>query len=267
MKAFFRFLVSWPFWLNLGIAIGAFFLTGYLLLNWLDGYTRHGEKIRVPNLVGIHVDEIPSILRPLGLNYELDSVYVLGQQPGTIYIQDPQPTDCTGVHAKEGRTIYLSMIRFTPPGKFVNPKKYIGHSKREVITKLEGLGFKIIEKYEPNPDNFVLDVRYKGKSINPEEQIVSGETIQVVIGNGRKVQVPVPDLMGKTISEAKKSLGNIALNMIPAECIGCVSSEDSSRAVIVRQFPEGGPEAAAAAGSDLMIWLSTKPGIPDDSQD
>lgn len=252
------------FLINLVLAIGLFFLTGYLLIRWLDGYTHHDEQIRVPNLTGLPMDEVDGILSPLGLKFEMDSVYVMGKQPGTIYSQDPLPTDCTGVAAKEGRTVYLTMIRYTPPGKFIDPKKLIGHSKREVTQKLEALGFRVSEKFEPHPESYVLDVRYKGKQVNPAEQIMVGETIQVVVGNGRKTQVPVPDLIGKTISEARKSLGNAPLELITIECLGCRTAEDSTRATIMRQDPSGGSESGAAAGSDLMIWLNANPKVAED---
>jgi hypothetical protein len=265
--AFFRFFISRQFLINFVLAVVLFFGTGYLLLNWLDGYTNHGQQIRVPNLVGLPENEVKGILDPLGLKYELDSVYVADATPGTIYSQDPLPTDCTGVFAKEERTIYVTMIRYTPPGKFLDPDKYIGHSKREVGEKLRSLGFKVVEKFEPHPDNFVLDVKHKGKAINPEVQIPVGETITIVVGNGRKVAVTVPDLIDKTISDARRSLGNIPLELIPMECIGCRTSEDTANARIVRQDPAGGPDATAAAGSDLMIWLSVNPKIEEEDQE
>ena len=249
------------FLINLGLAIGAFFLTGWLLLNWLEGYTEHGEKIRVPNLTGIHVDEVGKILTPLGLKYELDSVYVVGKTPGSIYSQDPMPTDCTGVFAKPERTIYVTMIRFTPPGKFLNPDNLIGRSQRLVEQTLEGLGFKIVRKYEAHPDTYVLDVRFKGKRVSKNEQIPSGEKIEVVIGNGIKRQVAVSDLMGKTISEAKRSLGNTPLEIVIAECYGCKTAEDSTKAVVIRQEPQGGPGAVAASGTEITLWFSTNPSI------
>lgn len=268
LNAFFRFFISPMFLINLALAIGAFFLTGWLLLNWLDGYSQHGEKVRVPNLIGIHVDEVEKVLSPLGLKYELDSVYVVGKTPGSIYSQDPLPTDCTSVHVKPERTIYVTMIRFTPPGKFLNPDKMIGHSQRIVEQRLEGLGFKVVKKFEAHPDTYVLDVRYKGKKISKDEQIPSGEKIEVVIGNGIKRQVAVPDLMGKTISEAKRSLGNTPLEIVFGDCYGCKTAEDSTKAVVIRQEPQGGAGAVTASGTEIILWFSTNPSInPFDDED
>ena len=77
--------------------------TGYIVLAYiiivggtilyLDSYTNHGEKIEVPNLVGMKSDKAKVVLEELELQMELlDSVYRPDLPSGTVVSQDPLPT-------------------------------------------------------------------------------------------------------------------------------------------------------------------------------
>lgn len=254
---YFRFFISRLFLINFAAGILVFFGLGWFWLDYLESYTNLGQKIQVPSLIGEPLENVDDILEPKGLKYELDSIYVEGELPHTVYAQDPLPTDCTGVYVKENRTIYVTVIRVTPPGKFVNKDELIGRSKRVVLSKLSSLGFKVKETYVPHENDYVLDVLYKGKSVPANEQITIGETIEVVIGKGRKQATTVPSLTGKTINEAKKSLGNTPLKLQVVECADCATKEDSLSAVIYKQSPYGGPESYAPAGSEIDLWLKS----------
>ena len=268
LTAFFRFFISKLFLINLGIGIIVFLLIGYFTLQYLDDYTRHDETVRIPNLVGLNIEEAPEILDPLGLGVVIDSVFIKGEEPGTIWSQYPECTDSSGIEAKEGRKLRLTIIRYTKPGKTIDPKRLKFRSKRVVMEYLISLGYDPKAKFVPSPDDYVLEIVWKGKPLTEPTSIPVGEQIVVEIGKGVAQRTSVPDLLGKTISDAKRSLGNSTLRLELRECTGCLTAEDSASAKVIRQDPMGGPESMAAAGSELFIWLSTEPDIEDpDEQD
>lgn len=73
---FLKALISWKLWLN--ILIGAGLLVGlwYFTFKWLNDYTNHNVKIKVPDLSSMNIQQAMKTLDDLGLEYSVDSVNI-----------------------------------------------------------------------------------------------------------------------------------------------------------------------------------------------
>ena len=103
----------------------------------------------------------------------------------------------------------------------------------------------------------VLDIKYKGKSIKPGFVLPKNSTVEIIVGKGEQqaAQVQVPNLMGKTIKEAKLELSSLSLQLNAQFGEGIVTSTDSSNATIQNQNPEHVEGYTVAEGSEIIVIL------------
>src|SRR5690606_35049055 len=177
MSKFFQYLSTKTFRKNLIIAIVSVSALVFLIFFVLRNYTRHGEKIEVPNLKNKSIAEAVSVLEKQGFRYQVDSVYQADTQPGIIIDQDPG----AGSTVKDNRTIYLTMITLSPP--------VVNFPEIREMTFLEARA--ILGNYELNlgdtiyiPDiarDVVLDVKYGGEKLLAGQEIPKGSRISLVL--------------------------------------------------------------------------------------
>jgi len=259
LKLFGRFLISRQFLLHLGSAILTFILLIWITRKMTEVYTHHGpdNNISVPNLIGVHIDDLDVHLVSKGMKYEImDSVYSDKAARGTVFNQHPKPTDSSGQFVKEGRTIYLTVV--AKASKLVTIPALVDKSKRLAESKLKIIGMKVKYTYKAYSDckDCVIAMKHKGKEIKAGQKVEKGETIELILGQGRGSGTDiVPNLIGKTIDQANSSLGNVSLSLFVGSCEGCTSKRDSLSAKIYKQSPLSGGEAAT--GSEVTVWLST----------
>ena len=94
--------------------------------------------------------------------------------------QDP----LAGKFVKENRQIYIK-LNASGYGKVTVPN-LIYKTRRQAIPTLEALGFKIGQiTYKPNiAENTVLEMRYKGATLEPGSQLSKTSTIDLVLADG-----------------------------------------------------------------------------------
>lgn len=154
------------FGLNIGLLIVAVIALVWALSAWLDVYTRHDERIDVPDLTGIEADEATIYLEKMGLNATvIDSVYS-DARPGSVIEQLP----AAGIPVKSGRMIYLTinaksvrMIRMADVREW---------SSRQAQTRLRELGFVIdsVKQVASEFDDLVISVTAKGSEVVPGKE-------------------------------------------------------------------------------------------------
>ena len=139
--SFFRFLKSKSFFIQIAIAVAGIFLLVFILKWWLGYTTNHEQKIQVPNLNKMSLTDVETTLKELNLDFlVIDSASYNPKYPKKSVIEQ---TPESGDFVKEKRKIYLTL----------NPSKYRditipdlnGQSKRQAITQLQSIGFKIGE--------------------------------------------------------------------------------------------------------------------------
>ena len=241
-----QFLKDKKFYVNLLIilllCIGLLWLTFRLL----NRYTRHDEVYTMPDFIG---QDYHAVERQYDHDFHfflIDSVYPKGQQPGSIYQQDPLPNS----KIKKGRNVYIIIVAETPE-KTVMPNLR-NLSLRQAIGSLESAGLDVERlDYRESPyKNAILDQYYNGQPIAEGTELVKGSKIVLRVGIGRdKDRVKMPNLIGKPAVEAKRLLNLAGLNL------GRESFEDndSLQYMCVRRMNPGPSSGSVNLGTSVDL--------------
>ena len=136
--SFLGFLLKKNFYIHLGISIILSVVLLLVVIMLLKAYTRHGDAYMVPDLQGYMHNRLDEVDGTRAFNFLVtDSVYDNSLLPGSIIKQNPSP----GSKAKEGRTIYLTVVSFTPKMSIMPDLKDI--TVRQAVTTLRTSGLKI----------------------------------------------------------------------------------------------------------------------------
>ncbi|MDO4880987.1 MAG: PASTA domain-containing protein [Capnocytophaga sp.] len=169
----------------------AVFLIGIIMygsLKYLDSWTRHNEFIEVPDLNNIPFSEAQELLTKQELRYEvLDSAPYNPKIPKFAVVgQTPSPNE----KVKRDRKIYLTL----------NPSNYqkvtiprviqVTYRSAEATLKAVGLSVGKITYVDNIGKDMVLKMFYKGKEIQPGEQLSKKSVIDLECGNGRDPLAP-----------------------------------------------------------------------------
>ena len=181
-KMFIRTLIT----MLVGVIIGVFLLQLYL------GYrTRHDQKIELPSLTKMSLDDSQKTLENLKLSFiVIDSAsYNPNYPPKSVIDQDPEAGD----FVKVNRKIYLTL---NPSGyrKIAIPDVF-DKTKRQVETHLKSIGFRIGEYYYI-PDlgrNVVRKMKFNGKELKAGDLIPKNSAIDLILGDGKADAKPIND--------------------------------------------------------------------------
>ncbi len=181
--SFIKFLFSKTFLIQIALAILALVVLAFLTMQWLGFSTNQDQRIEVPDLSKLSLNVVEDRLDELDLRYEiLDSANFNPDYPRYAVIdQVPIP----GSHVKENRKIYLTL---NPSGyRKVTVPDLIRRTRRQAEPTLRSLGFEIGDiTYKPDiaPDA-VLELRHKGRLVNPGDELMKTSVIDLVLGDGQ----------------------------------------------------------------------------------
>lgn len=225
---------------------------------YLPSTTNHGEVITVPSIEGMHVNKLEDFLVKRNLRYEVnDSAYSAEQPPNTVLKQFPQ----AGSKVKEGRKIFISVNRKTPPtvpvpalvdGSVVNADAVLRSNelKRGAIQLV------------PGPFNIVKEMRYRGNKIEAGDQVPKGATIDLVVmdGSGPNSNGETHKYIGMTLEDAKFLIFGYNFNLGEVH----IEGDTTGGAVVIKQKP--GPDENIKVGDVVELWIG-KPGTTIGSED
>src|SRR5665647_3626155 len=85
-----EFFTSKIFLINFGIAVVLTIVLIWFTMKMLSFYTNKGENISTPDLKGLNISEVKSIIGKNNLRFEIeDTIYRKEVQPGTVVLQNP----------------------------------------------------------------------------------------------------------------------------------------------------------------------------------
>jgi len=271
VKAFFRFLISKLFLINLALVILVGFMIPYCSLGALEDFTNNDSEdyqrnyIAVPNFIGVHMDKIDDFIGSKDLNYVInDSVYSDNAPAGSVISQDPDPhietaDDTIPSFVKPGRRIYLTVVKKAGEYKVLPDLLSVNNSKKLAKVKLEMLGFKV--NLEPKPhkdDGRVLELKYKGKKIEAGTKLLKGSVIDVIYGSrGGGKPVNLPMLVGETAFNAQQLL---ALSGLESEVLyeNALTAEDSLSFVVFSQSPHPRSVVKGVVPSGTLVTIMAR---------
>lgn len=197
-KEFFSFKNNRFFWLNIIIMIIVLIAAPLIALQWLDGYTRHGQAVVVPDVKGMTLRLAENELDKQTLkSIIIDSSYVKGMPPGAILEQNPSG----GSKVKEGRTVYLTINTESAP-KIGVPDVMDNSSLRQAEAKLRALGFKLTDpEYISGEKDWVYSVKYRGHTLKAGEKIPHEAVLTLCVGDGNET-MPEDSTLTETSGQA-----------------------------------------------------------------
>lgn len=181
--SFIKFLKSKEFLNQILLAIIGMFLFVIVALFWLKFKTNHYQKIEVPNLAGVEMEQVETILSDLDLRYEVvDSTKYNPEFPGNSVIEQ---SPIAGSFVKENRKIYLKLNPSTY--ELITVPEFFGKTNRQATALLLSVGYRIGN----NPtyiNDIALDVvrglKYNGKEIKAGQKIPRNSMLEFILGDG-----------------------------------------------------------------------------------
>jgi len=255
----FRFIAKQSFLVNLLAAIALLFVLGLLFFQSLGWLTHHGESLRVPSVTGKNVDSAIDVLEKQGFDVIItDSLYNDSLPLNTVRKQLPD----AGATVKVNRTVFLNVNPATLP--MIEMPNLEGLSYRFAVDKLSKNHLELGDT--TNKPNFmkgsVLEQDYQGKKITFGSKVRWGSKIDLVIGGGlEEVKIPVPDLTGLTVQDARALLQSKGILLAAILSTGNIT--DTSSAYISRQNPgvydfNNAPNYIQP-GQTMDIWIQPEP--------
>ena len=194
------------------------------------------NDVQIPDLVELTVEEAEEKANELKLKVEIkEEKYHLEIPEGQIIEQDPAYQE--NFKIKEGSTINVIVSKGQ---EIVKMPKVVGLTRDEATKLLKDTGLEVEVKEEYSEDvekNYVTKQETEdGEKIDQDEEIPAGSKIIIYVSMGIE-QVQVPDLSGKTESEAKSAITNAKLKWKSTE-----KTSDSSKpnGVVVNQSISSG---------------------------
>jgi eukaryotic-like serine/threonine-protein kinase len=228
-------------------------LLNYVIMPW---YVSSPET-KVPQVVGLQTQEAINLLQKDGFKPIIsDTSYGLQIPTGGVFLQKPD----AGKVVKEGRTVYL----FVSGGqKVISVPLLKGKSILDAKFALERLGLKLgrIERIPSSqPEDMIFDQQYAEGTLLKQGEIV-GITVSAGRGGG---EIIVPDLIGKSLSEAMKILADSSL------VVGKINYQPSSTLLpntILDQYPSSGNTLNPGDAVDLFATKASDKNTPSEEND
>jgi len=147
----------------------------------LAAYTRHGEKIAVPNLHHKPMPEVKRLLSERGLTVEIeDSGYLRSQPAGCILDQRP----ASGQLVKKGRTVFVTINSGHTP-ELTIPDVIDNSSRREAEARMSAMGFKMgAPRYVYGEKDWVLGAFVGTRRVFAGEKVSVEQIVSLEVGNG-----------------------------------------------------------------------------------
>ena len=183
--SFFQYLKSKEFLRTIISVLVLVVIFIFGLMKWLDSYTNHDEKIKVPNLEQLSLSDTQNELKALNLNFAvIDSASFNPKfPPKSVIEQNP----IAGDFVKKNRKIYVT-LNPSDYRKIVIPNLFNdgGVAKKGVVIQLKSLGFRIGKDiYIPGKNkNVVRGLEVNGKKVNPGEKLSKNSIINLILEEG-----------------------------------------------------------------------------------
>ncbi|WP_177765420.1 PASTA domain-containing protein [Flavobacterium sp. I3-2] len=177
-----NFIKSRQFFVSLFLAIVIFLALGFIALQSLGIFTKHGDEIALPNLTKMTIEQATEKLDQEGLKLiVLDTVdFDKNYPPLTIVYQDP----IFDSKVKEGRKIY---VKVNAKGfSSVRLPNLNDRTLRHAIAAIEAMGLQKGEiRYEPHlAKDVVIQVEQDGRILRAGDKVQKNSKIDFVVGDG-----------------------------------------------------------------------------------
>ncbi len=201
------------------------------------------QTVRVPNVVGRTEADARSVLQRQGLEMVVTSEYNARVPKGRVVSQDPTAGSTVR------RDSFVSVI-ISRGKQVVTVPNVSGQTRESATAQLEAAGLavgEVTEEFNPDvPEGVVIRQLPRGG-----ERVSRGTKIELFVSKGTRTTT-VPNVVGKTTSQARVSLGNAGLKMSVTE-----QESDESAGTVLSQEPVAG--TSVPVNSTVAVVVSTGP--------
>lgn len=231
------------------------------ILFWLKSYTNHGQKLELPDFVGMAFEKADDLGKDQ--TFELvvsDSIHIVGRPGGEVVSQNPSPYS----KVKENRKVYVTTTKYnadllkTGALGVMYGQDY--KSKKNELTHLnissEVKGY----EYDPGEPDHILEVWYDGRPIitgsgrKDDVEIKKGGTLQFVLSKRQGGLVEIPNLVCSTYGAAKFILESSNLRLGDVMDEGMIT--DRNNAYVVQQAPAHITGQMISMGESIILTIS-----------
>ena len=224
--------------------------------------TRHSARRTVPDFVGLRMNDAEYFAGRRDLQIIVnDSLHVSAYPGGVVLDQLPKG----GVVVKPGRKVYVTINSLRQ--QMVVVPYVAGRSLRQAKNMLETAGLTIdhLEYVEDIATNYVLGEVVDGvevleDSLEVRTEMGSGVTLRVGVAPNDTGTI-VPQLLGRTLFEAKSRLWESGLNVGEIEFEEGMPALERNRAKVYQQSML--PSAEAAYGEYVSLRLTLDSALVD----
>jgi beta-lactam-binding protein with PASTA domain len=180
-----KFLTSRTFFIQAFFAIAIVVVFTFLVIQFLDFRTNHGQEIKVPDLSKMKLEIAEEKLSELDLEvFLLDTVeFNADFPPFTILEQDPK----AGSLVKDGRKVYVKLNA----GEFTNITipEFKDKTFRQISATIKSLTLKEGKiTYKPHiAKDMVLQIYQNGRRLRAGDKVKKNSTLDFVLGDGKEV--------------------------------------------------------------------------------
>ena len=209
-----RFYDRYQVWINLIIIPLVAVLIFWLLIQFMDYWTHHGETAKMPNVEKKNYYDALTILEDMGFEVEVDSIFDPQIKHGQVIDQSPKPNEVV----KYGRTVYLKINSFFPEMKKVDDK-LLHISSVQAQKTLQSMGFtRIVVKYVNGAnENEVVKIKYNGREYKKGEKVPVTAEVELTVTKGKEESY--------TVDEARRQVKNHEIQNADS---GSVNQNDQS---------------------------------------
>lgn len=210
---------------------------------FLPWYVSSPNEI-VPDVIGKNENEAVNLLKSQDLDPIIgDTTYDEKFPEGSVMFQRPR----AGETVKEGRRVYLFVSGGEP---VVHVPQLTGKSIRDAKFSLQRLGLKL-GNIDQEPSEYPKDMIYD-QQFAEGTPVKKGASVNVTVSSGRTQTgtIEVPDLVGKSLSEAQKILADSSLK------VGKINYQPSFSLLpntVLDQYPSRGNMVNPGDAVDLFI--------------
>jgi len=178
-----KFLTSKAFFLNLAAAVLIIVVISIALLQWMKITTNHGQKIEVPQLKKLKVEEAISRLEAENLSLVILDTLDFDKDFPPLAVIEQEPAAGTGV--KEHRKIYVK-VNASGYSKVTLPSLE-QLTFRQAVATIEAMGLSVgTTTYQTYIGrDVVLQVRQNGNALRGGEKVLKASKIDFVLGDGK----------------------------------------------------------------------------------
>ncbi|MFM7896032.1 MAG: PASTA domain-containing protein [Flavobacterium sp.] len=181
----FKYLTSKTFFTQVFLAATIVVVFTFLVIQFLDFRTNHGQEIKVPDLSKMKLEIAEEKLNELDLEvFLLDTVeFNADFPPFTILEQDPK----AGSLVKDGRKIYVKLNA----GEFtdITIPEFKDKTFRQISATIKSLTLKEGKiTYKPHiAKDIVLQIYQNGRRLRAGDKVKKNSTLDFVLGDGKEV--------------------------------------------------------------------------------